>query len=132
MLRDELVAEYEAFIEGCHAECRSSDEMDEREYAGMLIKMLGPEAADGLDDSLDSAVYEGLYALVSEAVEDMPRCPHISCKPKKAFNPKRAKSMVLSKIRSTYPPFIGVCPDCGYETVVFTSKEHEDAFGDES
>lgn len=119
MLRDELLAAYDLFSEGCHAGCRSPDDMTEREHAGMLLKLFGPEAVDAIDD-----VSEAVRDLVLEGVKGLPSCSHASCKPKRGFDSEKAKTMTPHQVRSAFPPFTGQCPDCGYQTVVFVSDEH--------
>jgi hypothetical protein len=120
---DALTAAYELFLEGCQAECRTLDDITEREYAGMLVQLYGPEALCVLDEHEDASV----HALILEAVKDLPVCAHVSCTPKRGFDPERAKNMSPHQVRNIFPPFRGTCPDCGYHTVVFVSEEHEAA-----
>lgn len=122
MLKNELVAEYDLFIVGCHAECRTPGDMTDREYAGMLLKSFGPEATDAVEDDPE---YEDVRQLVLEAVKDLPTCAHASCKPKRGFDPEKAKNMLPHKVRNAYPPFVGACSDCGYQVVIYVSAEHE-------
>jgi len=126
VLRDELIAEYELFLEGCQAECRTPGELTEREYAGMLLKSFGPEATDALEE-----VDDEVRKLVLEGVKGLPTCEHASCKPKRGFDPEKARNMPPHKVRNAYPPFEGECPDCGYYTIVFVSEAHAVASEDE-
>ena len=119
MLRDELLAAYDLFSEGCHAGCRSPDDMTEREHAGMLLSLFGPEAVDAIDD-----VGETVRDLVLEGVKGLPSCSHASCKPKRGFDPVAAETMLPHKVRNAFPPFMGHCPDCGYQVVVYVSEAH--------
>ena len=107
MLKDELVADYDCFIEGCHAECRTSGDMTGREYAGMLLKSFAPEAIGALDEEEG---YEDVRELILEAVKDLPTCAHVSCKPKRGFDPEKAKNMLPHKNPKRLPAVRGHVP----------------------
>ena len=49
MLKDDLLAEYLLFKEGVKGECRSLDDMTDREQAGMMFFLYGIKALEDYD-----------------------------------------------------------------------------------
>lgn len=49
-------------------------------------------------------------------------CKHSKVMPQ--YDSVAAKLMTSNQIRTTFPRFSGICPDCGYQGILYASMEH--------
>lgn len=49
------------------------------------------------------------------------KCEHTSCVP--AWDAEKARSMDSYEVRKHFPRFMGNCPDCGQQVIVYASLE---------
>ena len=52
----------------------------------------------------------------------MDECKHEKVLP--SFDKEKAMAMTVDEIRTIYPRFVGVCPDCKKEWILYASFDH--------